>query len=116
MVSVRSDGVTYPSISSTKAAYNYCNVLAASNLFYEAQKLGKLTGVSRVPFKFDCMLADKGNNGEDLTGGYQDGMCLYLLYIHICSLTDDRFILSRRSREIRVPIRVRFHYVRVGCN
>jgi len=72
VVSVRSDGVTYPSISSTKAAYNYCNVLAASNLFYEAQKLGKLTGVSRVPFKFDCMLADKGNNGEDLTGGYQD--------------------------------------------
>ena len=76
VVSVRSDGVTYPNLNSTKGGYNYCTVLSASNLFYEAQKLGKLTGVSRLPYKFDCMLADKGYAGEDLTGGYQDGMCL----------------------------------------
>jgi len=80
VVSVRGDGVTYPSITSTKGGYNYCTVLVASDLFYEAQKLGKLTGVSRVPYKFDSMLGDKGFSGEDLTGGYQDGMSSYLIY------------------------------------
>nr|AKC91349.1 glycoside hydrolase 9 [Adineta ricciae] len=52
--------------------YNYASVLGASLLFYEAQRAGKLPANNRLSWRGDSMLMDKGENGEDLTGGYFD--------------------------------------------
>ena len=52
--------------------YNYAGVLRASLLFYEAQRSGKLPADNRVSWRGDSMLSDKGEKGEDLTGGYFD--------------------------------------------
>jgi hypothetical protein len=55
------------------AAYDYKEVLRDSLLFYEAQRSGKLPADQRVTWRKDSALNDKGQNGEDLTGGYYDG-------------------------------------------
>lgn len=52
--------------------YNYSQVLELSLLFYEAQRSGKLPADNRVPWRGDSALSDRGQNGEDLTGGYYD--------------------------------------------
>ncbi len=57
----------------TKGAYDYNKVLHASLLFYEAERSGKLPTDKRIPWRGDSMLDDKGDNGEDLSGGYFDG-------------------------------------------
>ena len=56
--------------------YDYGKVLELSNLFYEAQRSGELPDDNRVPWRGDSSLGDKGANGEDLTGGYHDGMLI----------------------------------------
>jgi hypothetical protein len=53
--------------------YNYSHVLELSLLFYEAQRSGKLPLDNRIPWRGDSALGDRGQNGEDLTGGYYDG-------------------------------------------
>ena len=53
--------------------YDYGKVLELSNLFYEAQRSGDLPDDNRVPWRGDSSLGDKGQRGEDLTGGYHDG-------------------------------------------
>jgi hypothetical protein len=58
----------------TKGNYNYDKVLHASLLFYEAQRSGKLPKDNRIKWRGDSFLDDKGDNGEDLTGGYHDGI------------------------------------------
>jgi endoglucanase len=45
-------------------------------LFFEAQRSGKLPANQRVTWRKDSALGDKGDNGEDLTGGYYDGCLL----------------------------------------
>ncbi len=57
----------------TPGNYDYGKVIHASLLFYEAQRSGKLPANNRIPWRGDSMLDDKGDNGEDLTGGYFDG-------------------------------------------
>ena len=52
--------------------YNYGEVLKLSILFYEAQRSGKLPRNNRVKWRKDSALNDKGENGEDLTGGWYD--------------------------------------------
>lgn len=52
---------------------NYQEVLKLSLLFYEAQRSGYLPKNNRIPWRSDSALNDKGQNGEDLTGGYYDG-------------------------------------------
>ena len=52
--------------------YNYGEVLKLSILFYEAQRSGKLPRNNRVKWRKDSALGDKGENGEDLTGGWYD--------------------------------------------
>nr|CAD7445147.1 unnamed protein product [Timema bartmani] len=52
--------------------YDYKDVLEKSLLFYEAQRSGKLPSDQKVTWRKDSALNDKGNNGEDLTGGYYD--------------------------------------------
>ncbi len=47
-----------------------------SMLFFEAQRSGKLPANQRVTWRKDSALGDKGDNGEDLTGGYYDGCLL----------------------------------------
>ncbi|CAF1081762.1 unnamed protein product [Rotaria sp. Silwood1] len=59
-------------ISTVNGKYNYEAVLHASLLFYEAQRAGKLPANNRVSWRSDSMLMDKGEQGEDLTGGYFD--------------------------------------------
>ena len=44
-----------------------------SILFYEAQRSGKLPADNRIVWRGDSALGDKGNSGEDLTGGWYDG-------------------------------------------
>nr|AMH40375.1 glycoside hydrolase family 9 [Peruphasma schultei] len=53
-------------------SYDYKDVLQKSLLFYEAQRSGKLPADQKVKWRKDSALKDKGQNGEDLTGGYFD--------------------------------------------
>ena len=41
-------------------------------MFYEAQRSGKLLPSNRVPWRKDSALNDRGDSGEDLTGGWYD--------------------------------------------
>ena len=52
--------------------YNYGEVLKLSILFYEAQRSGKLPKNNRVKWRKDSAKNDRGENGEDLTGGWYD--------------------------------------------
>ena len=52
--------------------YSYDDVLHKSILFYEAQRSGKLPANNRVSWRKDSALGDKGDNSEDLTGGWYD--------------------------------------------
>jgi hypothetical protein len=63
----------------TNCEYDYNEVLHASLLFYEAQRSGKLPDDNRIKWRSDSMLEDKGNDGEDLTGGYFDGLIYFTL-------------------------------------
>ena len=63
---------TTPITSTMNGKYNYKAVLHASLLFYEAQRAGKLPFNNRISWRGNSMLMDKGENGEDLTGGYFD--------------------------------------------
>jgi len=56
----------------TSAQYDYDEVLHKSFLFYEAQRSGKLPDTNRIPWRGDSALNDRGNDGEDLTGGWYD--------------------------------------------
>ncbi|CAL8072396.1 unnamed protein product [Orchesella dallaii] len=62
--------VYYASIAS--AQYNYGEVIEKSLLFYEAQRLGRLPSSNRIPWRGDAFVSDRGQNGEDLSGGYCD--------------------------------------------
>ena len=53
--------------------YNYAEVLHKSILFYEAQRSGRLPANNRIPWRGDSALQDRGQRGEDLTGGWYDG-------------------------------------------
>ncbi len=61
-----------PITSTVDGKYNYGGAIHASLLFYEAQRAGKLPANNRISWRGDSMLMDKGENGEDLTGGYFD--------------------------------------------
>nr|BAF62178.1 cellulase [Mesocentrotus nudus] len=57
---------------STGQAYDYCDVIHKSILFFEAQRSGELPNDNRIDYRGDSALDDKGNNNEDLTGGWYD--------------------------------------------
>ncbi|XP_049784317.1 endoglucanase E-4-like [Schistocerca cancellata] len=60
-------------ILASSQAYDYKDALQKSLLFYQAQRSGKLSGMdSSLYWRGDSALNDKGQNGEDLTGGYYD--------------------------------------------
>ena len=52
--------------------YDYSELLRKSILFYEAERSGKLPTDNRIPYRGDSALGDRGDNGEDLTGGWYD--------------------------------------------
>ncbi|ODM95900.1 Endoglucanase 1 [Orchesella cincta] len=56
----------------TLAQYNYGEVIEKSILFYEAQRLGRLPSSNRIPWRGDSFVNDRGENNQDLTGGYFD--------------------------------------------
>jgi hypothetical protein len=68
---------------SVTAAYHYKKVLCKSLIFYEAQRSGKLPPDQKVTWRKDSALNDKGEQGEDLTGGYLDGKATHTLYTQI---------------------------------
>lgn len=59
--------------TATAGGYDYDRVLELSLLFYEAQRSGHLPHDNRVTWRGDSALHDRGQHGEDLTGGYYDG-------------------------------------------
>ena len=71
------ESTTSSSTSCSTERYDYGEVLRLSNLFYEAQRSGDLPDNNRVPWRGDSSTDDKGNNGEDLSGGYHDGTYLF---------------------------------------
>ena len=67
-----------PTSQCSTERYDFGEVLRLSNLFYEAQRSGKLPTDNRIPWRGDSSEGDVGNNGEDLSGGYHDGIHLLL--------------------------------------
>ncbi len=61
-------------------AYNYDDVLHKSILFYEAQRSGALPADNHISWRGDSALQDKGDNGEDLSGGWYDGKKVFNVY------------------------------------
>ncbi|KAF0773352.1 Endoglucanase [Aphis craccivora] len=59
-------------LASVARCYNYDEVLRLSLMFYEAQRSGHLPANNRIPWRSDSATSDKGQNGEDLSGGYYD--------------------------------------------
>ncbi|XP_055879857.1 endoglucanase A-like [Biomphalaria glabrata] len=59
-----------PAPTSDTSKYNYNDVLFKSILFYEAQRTGKLPATNRLPYRNNSLVGDKGDGGEDLSGGY----------------------------------------------
>lgn len=54
--------------------FNYEEAIYLSNLFFEAQRAGVLPLEGRrIPWRGDSFVDDKGQGGEDLSGGYFDG-------------------------------------------
>ncbi|XP_071145715.1 endoglucanase G-like [Mytilus edulis] len=67
------DTFTVPPLpNSDGTKYNYDEVLEKSILFYAAQRSGKLPADNPIPWRNDSAVLDKGQNGEDLTGGWYD--------------------------------------------
>lgn len=64
--------------------FNYKEVIRLSLLFYKAQRSGRLNGDMEIPWRGDSALMDKGQNGEDLTGGYYDGI-QFNLALYFCN-------------------------------
>jgi hypothetical protein len=62
-----------PYVRPTQENSDYARVLELSLLFYEAQRSGRLAADNRVTWRGDSALGDRGDNGEDLSGGYYDG-------------------------------------------
>lgn len=58
--------------------HNYGEILGYSLLFYEAERSGPLPAEHRVEWRKDSALGDGQDIGEDLTGGWYDGMSLQL--------------------------------------
>jgi hypothetical protein len=75
-----SAGPTTTTPLATGRCADYSKLINISMLFYEAQRSGKLPANQRVTWRKDSALNDKGNNGEDLTGGYYDGEMSNALY------------------------------------
>ncbi len=63
----------FDSAPATGRCADYNDLIRMSLLFYEAQRSGKLPPNQRVTWRKDSALTDRGNRGEDLTGGYYDG-------------------------------------------
>lgn len=58
--------------------YNYAEALDKSLLFYEAQRTGRLPTTNRISWRGDTFVTDRGDDGEDLSGGYFDGKFMAL--------------------------------------
>ncbi|XP_039268711.2 uncharacterized protein LOC120343563 [Styela clava] len=55
-----------------RTKYPYIRAIQKSLLFYEAQRSGLLPEDNRIEWRGDSALRDRGQDGEDLTGGYYD--------------------------------------------
>ena len=57
----------------SKIVHDLAHVLHLSQLFYVAQRCGKLPADNRVTWRRDSFLDDGADVGVDLVGGYFDG-------------------------------------------
>ena len=55
--------------------YDYGHALSLSILFYDAQRTGKLPANNPIAWRGDSLLYERGDHGEDLSGGWFDGRC-----------------------------------------
>jgi len=104
-----------PITSIVDGKYNYAGVLHASLLFYEAQRAGKLPANNRISWRGDSMLMDKGENGEDLTGGYFDAGDFVKFGFPMASFTtllawgaidyEDAYVNAGELEQVRQAIR-----------
>jgi hypothetical protein len=104
-----------PITSTVDGKYNYAGVLHASLLFYEAQRAGKLPANNRISWRGDSMLMDKGENGEDLTGGYFDAGDFVKFGFPMASFTtllawgvidyEDAYVNAGELEQVRQAIR-----------
>lgn len=65
--------VSFLAVIASAGDYNYADVLQKSLLFYEAQRTGRLPSDNRISWRGDSFVTDRGDSGEDLSGGYFDG-------------------------------------------
>lgn len=56
-----------------------------SLLFYKAQRSGHLPDNNGIPWRGDSALNDRGQHGEDLSGGYYDGRIILFVYLIVFS-------------------------------
>lgn len=64
---------TTTSGSGLPTKYNYPDAITKSLLFYYAQRSGRLPIADNpIPYRSDSALNDRGQSGEDLSGGYYD--------------------------------------------
>lgn len=61
-------------LAASALSQNYGEVISRSLLFYEAQRTGVLPAGNRIPWRGSSFVTDQGINGENLSGGYFDGM------------------------------------------
>lgn len=76
-IEISTKETTFPTSSTTykpslKYPYNYDEVLRKSILFYEAQRSGVLPPSNRISWRGNSAQEDRGENGEDLVGGWYD--------------------------------------------
>lgn len=76
--------------------YNYSEALGLSILFYDAQRSGKLPLDNPVPWRGDSAVND-GDNGNDLSGGWYDGMLLHFS----CNLLFEVWYYNGRTLKSR---------------
>ncbi|TFJ85121.1 hypothetical protein NSK_003544 [Nannochloropsis salina CCMP1776] len=63
---------TEQKVKAPNEKYNYNQVIYLSNLFYEAQRAGKLPSDNRIPWRRDSNIADGFDSDVELSGGYYD--------------------------------------------
>lgn len=73
--------------------YDYDEVLRLSLMFYEAQRSGHLPANNRISWRADSATTDKGQNGEDLSGGYYDG--------EFMTVAAKRFSVQKRENKFK---------------
>jgi len=83
---------------------DYGTLIELSTQFYEAQRSGRLPANRRVTWRKDSAVNDRGNNGEDLSGGYYDGNLLPTWMYRLGLVDQGCLCLRHASRSVSPSI------------